>query len=119
MKNKRFSIPAPIGAATLFVIFAALCLTVFCLLSISTAETERRLTETSAKAAAAYYTADCEAERIFAELRAGRMPDTVTSDGDRCSYICPISDTLSLYVELLRTDNGWSILQWQAVSENQ
>lgn len=106
------------GATTLFVIFAALCLTVFCLLTLTTADADRRLAASSAQAAAAYYAADCEAERIFAELRAGKMPDGVTAEGSRYSYICPISDTLALHVELIRTESGWSILQWQAAAEN-
>ncbi len=118
MKHNRFSLPTPVGATTLFVIFAALCLTVFCLLSLSTADAKRRLAESSAQATAAYYAADCEAERIFAELRAARIPDGVTAEEGRCSYICPISDTLALHVELIRTESGWSILQWQAVSDN-
>ena len=118
MKHDRVPLPTPVGVTTLFVIFAALCLTVFCLLSLSTADADRRLAVSSAQAAAAYYAADCEAERIFAELRAGRMPAGVTAEGSRCSYVCPITDTLALHVELIRTESGWSILQWQAVSEN-
>lgn len=118
MKHDRFAVPTPVGATTLFVIFAALCLTVFSLLTLSTADAERRLAASAAQAAADYYAADCEAERIFAELRAGKIPPEVTAEGNRCSYVCPISDTLFLHVDLIRTESGWSILQWQAVSEN-
>lgn len=117
MNRDRFTLPAPVGAASLFVIFASLLLTVFCLLSLTTADAERRMAETAALSAAEYYEADCEAERIFAELRAGNLPEGVTAKDGRYFYTCPISDVLSLHVELLRTESGWSILAWRAVSE--
>ena len=54
--------PPPVGGASLLVVFAVLCLTVFALLSLSTVRANGRLSETSAQAVADYYAADCAAQ---------------------------------------------------------
>lgn len=117
-----------VGASSLLVIFAVLCLTVFALLSLSTVQADKRLSDASAEAALAYYEADTEAERIFALLRAGELPDGVTIQsytdliegepisGQFCSYVCPISETQALEVELAEQNGVWTVLRWQAVS---
>ena len=117
--TKRSFAPA-IGASSLLVIFAVLCLTVFAMLSLSTVQADKRLSDASAEAALDYYEADTEAERIFALLRAGELPDgvTVTADGAGSvyAYTCPISDTQMLRVELRERNSLWTVLCWQAVS---
>lgn len=113
--RERSTAPA-VGASSLLVIFAVLCLTVFALLSLSTVQADRRLSDAAADAVLAYYEADCEAERIFALLRAGEIPAGVCTDGNEYSYTCPISDTQALAVTLARSDSGWTVLCWQTVS---
>ena len=56
MDRKR-TFPPIVGISSLLVIFSALCLTVFTLLTISTARAERRLSDVSAEAVSAYYNA--------------------------------------------------------------
>ena len=124
---KRSSPPA-VGASSLLVIFAVLCLTVFALLSLSTVQADKRLADASTEAAMAYYTADLEAERIFALLRAGEVPENVTIqsysvpvEGDAvsgrlCTYACTISETQKLAVELVEQNGMWTVLRWQMVS---
>ena len=124
--DKR-SAPA-VGASSLLVIFAVLCLTVFAMLSLSTAQADKRLSDASAAAALSYYEADTEAERIFARLRAGELPDGVTVTtyaapvegaelhGSIYSYTCTISETQALQVELVEQDGVWTVVRWQAVS---
>ena len=124
--DKR-SAPA-VGASSLLVIFAVLCLTVFAMLSLSTVQADKRLSDASAAAALGYYEADTEAERIFARLRAGELPDGVTVTtyaapaegasihGSIYSYTCAISDTQALQVELSEQDGIWTVMRWQAVS---
>lgn len=124
---KRSSPPA-VGASSLLVIFAVLCLTVFALLSLSTVQADKRLADASTEAAMAYYTADLEAERIFALLRAGEVPENVTIqsysvpvEGDAVSgrlftYACTISETQKLAVELAEQNGVWTVLRWQMVS---
>ena len=105
-----------IGASSLLVIFAVLCLTVFALLTLSTVRAGERLSEASAQAVVAYYEADRQAEEVFARLRAGERPAGVKEEGGVYAYTCPVSDTQRLCVELLRTQEGWTVLRWQTES---
>jgi len=115
--NNRNQMRMPVvGGSSLLVIFAVLCLTVFALLGLSSVQASGRLSQASAQAVSDYYQADRQAEEIFARLRAGEMPDGVTHTDGVYSYICPISDTQQLEVELLQTQAGWTVLRWQSVS---
>ena len=121
------SAPA-VGASSLLVIFAVLCLTVFAMLSLSTVQADKRLSDASADSVLAFYQADTEAEEIFARLRGGELPDGVTVttyavpeegaaiQGSIYTYTCAISDTQVLQVELAQQDDVWTVLRWQAVS---
>lgn len=114
-EKKRFSPPA-VGAASLLVIFAVLCLSVFALLSLSTVRANLRLSDSAAAAVEHYYAADTRAEEILAQLRAGEIPEGVRRNGDVFSYDCPISDSQTLAVQLRVQDGVYEILRWQAVS---
>lgn len=127
-EKKRFSPPA-VGGSSLLVIFAVLCLTVFALLSMSTVQADRRLSDASAQAVRDYYEADAQAEEILARLRRGEVPDGVTvtelalssGEGDgwpAAQYVCPISDTQVLRVQVVfphGLGDEYKILRWQAV----
>lgn len=113
--------PPSVGAVSLLVSFAVLCLTVFGLLSLSTVRADERLEEASVRATADYYAADLEAQTVLARIRNGARPESVTfqsdSGGTYASYACPISDTQELRVELeLGEDGAYRILRWQAVN---
>ena len=114
-REKKLAPPA-VGVCSLLVIFATLCLTVFALLGLSTVQAGGRLTQTTANAVAAYYEADCAAEEIFTQLRAGELPDGVTKENDIYSYICPVSQNQQLEVDLQKDASGWTVLRWQTVS---
>ena len=115
--NKHSRTGAPlVGGSSLLVIFAVLCLTVFSLLGLSTVQAGGRLSRSTAQAVAAYYQADCQAEEIFSRLRAGEIPAGVTKEQDTYFYICPISDTQQLRVELRQDPGSWTVLRWQAES---
>ena len=118
MREKERFTPPAVGGASLLVIFAVLCLTVFALLGLSTVQAGNRLADASAKAVTDYYAADCEAERILAQLRAGGQPAEAAPQGPNTyAYSCPVSDTQSLEVEVrLEPDGGYTILRWQLVS---
>lgn len=113
--RERFS-PPMVGGASLLVIFAVLTLTVFALLSLSTALANDRLSSAAAQAVYDYYQADCQAEAILAQLRQGRQPPGVARQGDVFAYSCPISDTQTLLVEVRLDGDTYTILRWQAVS---
>lgn len=109
--------PAPIvGGSSLLVIFAVLCLTVFAMLSLTQAQADRRLAQNSWSAVTGYYQADCQAQEILSQLRAGERPDGVTEEGENVfSYACPISDAQTLEVRVRLTGENYEILAWQAV----
>jgi hypothetical protein len=117
-ERERFSPPA-VGGSSLLVIFAVLCLTVFALLGLSTVRADGRLSDASAEAVTAYYRADCQAETILAQLRAGQLPEGVTVDGGVYTYSCPISDTQALFVEVRLEGAHYTILRWQEASTTQ
>ena len=118
MSEKRtFSPPVVVGAVSLLTIFAVLCLTVFALLSLSTVQADERLSDKSFAAVAGYCAADCAAEEILAQLRAGEIPEGVTAyEGGIYRYGCPISDTQTLVVEVAVEDTDYTIIRWQARS---
>lgn len=114
-KQQRF-FPPMVGGSSLLVIFAVLCLTVFALLSLSTVMADGRLSGASVEAVAEYYEADSQAEEIWARLRNGQIPEQVRQEGDIYAYTCPISETQTLWVELRRREDTWTVLRWQAVA---
>ena len=116
MREKRNFSPPAVGASSLLVIFAVLCLTVFALLSIATVRADGRLAEQTRTAVTGYYTADCRAEAILARLRAGEMPDGVTRQDNVYTYSCPISQNQALMVQVKMQGTSYEILRWQAGS---
>lgn len=118
MNERKFSPPA-VGGSSLLISFAVLCFTIFALLALETVEAGGRLSDVSAEAVSAYYEADCAAEEILMQLRAGTMPKGVmldrTAEGDLFTYSCPISDTQTLQVEVEFRSDSYVIRRWQAV----
>jgi len=114
-KKRRFSLPG-VGVSSLLTIFAVLCLGVFAVLSVSTAQADRRLADESFSAALDYYKAEGLAHETLARLRAGEMPEGVRETDGVYSYACTISDSLSLVVEAEIQDSEFTILRWQAVN---
>lgn len=115
MAEKRRT-PAAVGAASLLVIFAVLCLTVFALLALATVRADRSMSESSCAAVENYYAADCSAEEILARLRSGELPAGVAKNGDVYTYACPISERQALAVQVRLRGADYEILRWQAVS---
>lgn len=113
-RQTSFSPPA-VGGSALLVIFAVLCLTVFAILSLATAQANARLSQKSADTVSAYYAADTQAEEILARLRAGTVPEGVNVEGTRYTYIIPISDTQTLEVEVELRGTEYAVKRWQAV----
>lgn len=116
MKEQRVSRTPAVGSSSLLIIFAVLCMTVFALLGLSSVQADSRLSDTAAEAVEAYYAADCQAEEILSRLRDGQTVAGVTESDGVYSYVCPISDTQELSVQVQLYDGGYTILQWQAVS---
>ena len=109
MKKKDRDIQPPaVGSSSLLVAFA--------LLSLSTVQAEKRLSQSSAQAVESYYRADCQAEEIFARLRSGELPKEVTLSQGVYRYSLPIGENLALQVELTRAGDRWTVLRWQTMA---
>ena len=114
---KKESTPMPaVGGSSLLVIFAVLCLTIFALLSLSTAQAGQRLSQASAEAVKAYYEADSRAEETLARLRGGERPEHVVQTDNHFTFAIPLTDRQQLEVEILLEGEDWTVLRWQAVS---
>ena len=72
MKAERRSVGINVGSASIVMIFAVLCLTVFSTLSFVTANHERKLAEKSALAVQHYYEADWQCEERYQQIIQGR-----------------------------------------------
>ena len=116
MNKKRTFSPPAVGASSLLVIFAVLCLTVFALLSIATVRADGQLGDNVERAVSGYYAADCQAEQLLAQLRTGELPEGVTEENGMYTYTFPISDTQILAVQVVLDGDSYRILRWQALS---
>ena len=107
------------GAVSLVMIFCVLCLAVFAVLTLATADREARLSEMTARSAADYFSADFDATAIVAALRNGSLSEgadvEITWEGDTASFLFPVSDSLGLDVAVSVRDGECEILRWQTV----
>lgn len=102
-----------IGASSLLVIFAVLCLVVFALLSVATVQADIRLSGSMQAAVVGYYTADAQAEQILSQLRRGEIPAGVTQENGIYRYRCAVSGNQVLEVAVKITNDYYKILRWQ------
>ena len=116
MSKKSVSV-SPVGAGSLLATFAILCLTVFALLSLTTARRDQRLSDSAHQSVTQFYAADLQAQEIFARLRAGEAPSQVSEDHGTYTYSIPISQHSRLDIALENTGEHWSILRWQLIAE--
>ena len=116
MREKATMTPPVVGASSLLVIFAVLCLTIFALLSISTVQANGRLSDHAANAVTNYYEADAQAEEILAKLRSGEVPAGVSREGNLYTYTCAVSDTQLLAVQVVVENGDYTVLRWQVMS---
>lgn len=117
-QKKRVSIPA-FGGSSLLVIFAVLCLTLFALLGLSSAQASERMNRAAVESVSTYYAADLEAERTLALLRQGSTPENVKKDGNIYSWSCPVNERQRLEIEVRLEGAEYEVLRWQLVSSTQ
>lgn len=107
------------GAVSLVMIFCVLCLAVFAVLTLATADREAKLAEMTARNAADYCEADRRAVEVVAALQRGKsVPEdiTVTWSDNVASFTVPISETQSLDAAVRVQDgNPCEILRWRTV----
>jgi len=116
-----------VGSASIMLVFAVLCLTVFSLISLSVAQNDKALVDAETQLVVSYYRADELATRVLAEiLKKNTAPDSETILGvDIKSYYdtsrektvtrftCPMNDTKELGVEVAIHDGTYDIISWR------
>jgi len=114
-----------VGSASIVLVFAVLCLTVFSLITLVVAKNNKALADTEAGLVTGYYEADTLAESIVAEiLSAGEIPDNVRGveidsywdtdlEAEVASYLCPLSDKKELLVKLAIDGGSAEVINWQ------
>jgi hypothetical protein len=117
-----------VGSASIVLIFAVLCLTIFSLITFMVAGNDKALADVRVELVTGYYEADALAELILAELMSAEtVPASIqgidinigwddTLDTETLFYFCPISDIKALYVSLVIRDNSFDILSWRLYS---
>lgn len=108
-QDNRLPSPVGVGVITIITVLLVLCLTIFSALTLSSARADQRLSQINADTVSAYYAADGEAARLYAQFAAG--------SGGELDTTLPVSGTQSLHLHLVRTpDGGVRVLAWQTVS---
>ena len=114
-----------IGSASIVLVFAVLCLSIFTMVSLLTALTEDSLITTEIQLVEAFYAADTVAEMVLAEILAAEiLPENIRGidieaywDWDTMteivSFVSPITDTKELYVVVAIGLYGYEILSWR------
>ena len=114
-----------VGSASIVLVFAVLCLTVFSLITLVVASNDRALVEAEAYLVVGYYEADTLAELILADLlKADTIPSNLRGveistrwdiglDMETVYFYCYISDIKALYVHLAFFEDTYHILSWR------
>jgi len=118
-----------VGSASIVLVFAVLCLTVFSLITFVVAGNEKALVDAKVSLVTGYYEADALAENILAEilisdLAANPLPESVGNvdintqwddelGAETVFFFCHISDVKALYVNVLIHDDSFDILDWR------
>ncbi|MCD7947766.1 MAG: hypothetical protein LUG13_05650 [Oscillospiraceae bacterium] len=106
MRQSNQRSPVGIGTITILTVLLILCLSIFSALTLSTANGDLALSERNAQTVSAWYEADAEAARLYADFAAGSAPELEEQ--------IAMSDTHYLYLHLLRGGTGdVQILAWQ------
>ena len=108
------------GAVSLVMIFCVMCLAVFSVLTLATADRESKLSEMAARNAAEYYRADRDATAIVAALQNGSpipadLDVDIIREGDTASFFLPMGESQGLDVAVSLGGGGCEILRWQTV----
>ena len=114
-----------VGSASIVLVFAVLCLTIFSLITFVVAGNERALVDAKVSLVSGYYEADALAELVLTDiLAADSVPDSSNGvniysqwdeelGADTVYFYCDISDIKSLYVNLALSDDSFDILSWR------
>jgi len=114
-----------VGSASIVLMFAILCLTIFSLITFVVAVNEKNLIDVKVDLVTGYYEADALAEYILDDiLTAETIPDSIRGvniysgwDNERevetTYFFCHISEIKALYVNIAVKDGSFDILSWR------
>ncbi len=135
MQNERKSSGINIGSASIIMVFSVLCLTVFAVLSLVTANSEYELAVRSADVVKNYYSADASATEKIAAIK-GIADDSdfaaVQTKSTELGVICesegygitlsfeePVTDTQALSVRVSYSGGEILVKEWKLVSTDE
>ena len=144
MTEKKSAPLFGIGSVTLLTVLLVLCLTIFAVLALSSAQADLRLSEKNAASVSAYYTADMQAMEMLAEAAnlwsAGTAKPTVAQMESLLQpiydevYAADGNDGITLFADLRIQENQllrieatlhapgtaerWTIYTWQVSPES-
>lgn len=114
-----------IGITSMTVIMCVLCLTVFSVLTLSTALSERDFSKTRAAATREYYDAESDASTLInkmyttwkngGDLKTFSAHNEIEVEGDNYCFQKKIDDGQALHV-VVRFKDDMEIINWQVVS---
>jgi len=114
-----------VGSASIVLVFAVLCLTIFSLITFVVAGNDKALVDARVNLVAGYYEADVLAEEILLNILASdTVPDEVLGVDiftriddilgvETVYFFCEISDIKALYVNFVIHDDSYDILSWR------
>ena len=114
-----------VGSASIILVFAVLCLTIFSLISFVVASNERNLVNARVSLVTNYYAADALAEQIVSDIFAtDTIPDSVRGvdiytgwndelDAPTVYFFCHITDIKVLYVNLTVNEESFDVQSWR------
>ena len=114
-----------VGSASIVLMFAVLCLTIFSLITLVVANNERSIVNAKVGLVTGYYEADALAEQILVDLiKADTLPSSLHGveihtrwneelGVDTTYFNCPVSAIKALHVSLVIRDDSFDILSWR------
>ena len=114
-----------VGSASIVLVFAVLCLTIFSLITFVVAGNDKALVDAKVHLVSGYYEADALAEQILVDiLKADAVPETIRGvdiytewndelETDTTYFFCSISNIKALYVNIAIRDDSFDILSWR------
>lgn len=127
-----------VGTISLVLIFSVLCITVFAILTLSTANSERIMANRTADFVTSYYNADTNATILKAHIleayRNGTFPEDTNidetvfgvplitellNDNLYVSFIYEVNDVLDLSIKLRLSEESETVLEWRLVNSQE
>jgi len=115
-----------VGSASIVLVFAVLCLSVFSLITFVVSGNSKALADTEARLVVGYYEADLLAERILAEIMGSDViPDNILgididvswdweTGAEVVQYVCQLPGSEKwLYVKIAFNMESYDILSWR------